>query len=360
MNRNAEGRKVRGALLAAIALTGFTTGMPSAAQQAEDVEELETVLVTGEHPGPGLWKVSKGDHVMWVLGTHSPLPKGMTWRSQHVEARIAESQEVLLPGEVDMQFDPGVGFFKLLSLIPSMMKTDNLPGGKTLKDVLPAETYGNWRVLRDKYLKGSRSAEKSRPSFAIWRLRDAAYRKQRLTDGPVVTDIVKAAAKKRKVKVQRLPDVKPRVRVENFEALLKHIRSLENPDLECFTTSLGRVESDIEHMKALANAWAHGDVEALRDLHRQPEVGTECDDVMELALTVGDSAIAESTRQFAAEYERREAQGRRELEAAWIRAARTALYHNRSTFAVLPIRELVSTEGYVAKLKELGYEVEGQ
>jgi hypothetical protein len=110
----------------------------------------------------------------------------------------------------------------------------------------------------------------------------------------------------------------------------------------------------------LANAWAHGDVGALRTLHDQPEAGTECDNAMEMALTAGDSALAVSARKMAANYERNETEGRIQLEANWIKAARAALDRNLSTFAVLPIRELVAFDGYVAKLKELGYEVEGQ
>ena len=46
---------------------------------------LEPVLVTGEQPGPGLWKVSKGDHVLWILGAQYPLPKKMLWRGREVE-----------------------------------------------------------------------------------------------------------------------------------------------------------------------------------------------------------------------------------------------------------------------------------
>jgi hypothetical protein len=34
---------------------------------------LEEVLVVGEHPGPGLWKVSKRSHSLFILGTHVPL-----------------------------------------------------------------------------------------------------------------------------------------------------------------------------------------------------------------------------------------------------------------------------------------------
>ena len=44
-----------------------------------------TVVVEGRRPGPGVWKVSKGDHVMWVFGLYSPLPQKMEWDSARVE-----------------------------------------------------------------------------------------------------------------------------------------------------------------------------------------------------------------------------------------------------------------------------------
>ena len=61
------------------------------------VDNPDTVLVVGQRPGPGMWKISKGDHVLWVFGTYSPLPVKMQWRSQQVEAIIAQSQLYLSP-----------------------------------------------------------------------------------------------------------------------------------------------------------------------------------------------------------------------------------------------------------------------
>ena len=56
---------------------------PSAAVPAQEL--LEEVLVTGEQPGPAMWKVKRGDHTLWIVGTLTPLPSKMTWRSQQVE-----------------------------------------------------------------------------------------------------------------------------------------------------------------------------------------------------------------------------------------------------------------------------------
>jgi hypothetical protein len=328
------------------------------AQQAESIDELDTVLVTGEHPGPGLWKVSKGDHVMWVLGTYGPLPRDMIWGAQNVEARIAESQEVLYPGA--MQLDLDVGFFKRLTLIPAALSANKLPDHKKLQDVLPSETYNAWRLLRDKYLGNNDSLERQRPAFAMSRLREAAYRKHKLSNGPVVSEIVSAAAKKHKVRVHRLPDVKPEVKIAELDEILEAMSKVEVPDAECFATGIGRVESDIAHLKSLANAWSRGDIDALRDLHRKPVVGNECGGVLRMALTAGDSAASESAKKLVRDMDRASEEGRLRQAEDWLRAAEAALQKNKSTFAVLSIRAVVADNGYVAKLKELGYEVEGQ
>ena len=60
-----------------------------------DHEISTPIVISGAQPGPGMWKVSKGDHVLWVLGTLSPLPKSMEWQSRDVEAVFAQAQEVM-------------------------------------------------------------------------------------------------------------------------------------------------------------------------------------------------------------------------------------------------------------------------
>ncbi|MGH8173547.1 MAG: TraB/GumN family protein, partial [Rhodanobacteraceae bacterium] len=91
--------------------------------------ELETIVVSGEQPGPGLWKVSSNDHVLWILGTLSPLPKGMAWRAKEVENTIANSQVVLDPPRIDVKTD--VGFFGKLRLLPTLIGVRDNPDHQT-------------------------------------------------------------------------------------------------------------------------------------------------------------------------------------------------------------------------------------
>ena len=87
-------------ILLALAFCG-----PQLHAQDDPAARLEEVLVVGEHPGPGLWKVSKRSHVLFVLGTHAPLPKDLVWRSKEVEAAIARSNEILGVYSVSLRVD---------------------------------------------------------------------------------------------------------------------------------------------------------------------------------------------------------------------------------------------------------------
>src|SRR5688572_6175215 len=92
----------------ALFLLALAGGAPSfAAEPPAAPRVLETVVVSGVQPGPGLWKVSRGDHVLWVLGTLQPLPKRMTWEPREVVAKIESAQEVLLPGGAQIAVSGG-------------------------------------------------------------------------------------------------------------------------------------------------------------------------------------------------------------------------------------------------------------
>ena len=72
--------------------SSFAADLPN---EKQTVGEVEEVLVIGEQSGPGLWKVFKDDHVLWILGTLSPLPKKLTWRSTKIEEVVKQSKKWL-------------------------------------------------------------------------------------------------------------------------------------------------------------------------------------------------------------------------------------------------------------------------
>lgn len=108
--------------------------------------QLDEILVVGEHPGPAMWRVSRGEHSLYILATLAPLPKDMVWRSHSVEDRIAASQLVLAPPDVSAH----VGFFRSLTLVPSLLRARHDPEGRTLEQSLPHElSFAGWRCVSD-------------------------------------------------------------------------------------------------------------------------------------------------------------------------------------------------------------------
>ncbi|WP_144898678.1 TraB/GumN family protein [Luteimonas cucumeris] len=93
---------------------------PEAKPRDPSIVELDTMVVSGAQPGPGMWRVSKGDHVLWILGTQSPLPRRMEWDTTAVERTILQSQELIAPPGTRIKSD--IGFFSGLTLIPSAFK----------------------------------------------------------------------------------------------------------------------------------------------------------------------------------------------------------------------------------------------
>src|SRR3546814_3025522 len=70
---------------------------------------MQPLVVSGKQPGPGLWRVSKDDHDLWVLGTLAPLPKRMQWESGKVQRLVAQAQELL--AEPSVSVHAKLGFF---------------------------------------------------------------------------------------------------------------------------------------------------------------------------------------------------------------------------------------------------------
>ena len=141
----------------------------SPAQDAGEKQVLDEVVVSGEQPGPGLWQVKNGANTLWVLGTHSPLPRDMKWRAREVESIIARSQSVIAPPDVEVDAD--IGFFGALRLMPAALRARAIPDDKTLSDVLPTDlhaTMGSAQEALSLAAQDRAMATRYRRIHALW------------------------------------------------------------------------------------------------------------------------------------------------------------------------------------------------
>lgn len=323
-------------LLLAITSPLLATGTETTSSAA-DTTLMEAVVVSGAQPGPGLWRVAKDDHVLWVLGTLAPVPKRMRWEAREVEQVIAGSQAIIARPSVNLKAD--IGWFRGLLLLPAALGSRSNPDKAKLIDILPADLYARWLTLKKQYIGRNSTIEKRRPLIAADKLYEKAIRKAGLSLDSVVAPTVKKLGKRYKV-----PMVEPKIEITiaDPKQAIKELAQTKLDDVECFRQTLARVETDLGAMRERANAWATGDVDALRALPFTDQ-----------AQACADAILSASVAQNRGLDDLRE-----RLRDAWLSAAEAALAKNASTFAVLPMAEILKPDGYIATLQARGYEVE--
>jgi TraB/PrgY/gumN family len=308
----------------------------------------EEILVTGEFPGPGMWKVMRADdpdqHVLWILGNPPPLPKKMKWKSKEVEAAVVGSQEILLGSSVNVKPDEKIGFFKGLSLLPAALGARKNPDRTKLKDLVEPDVYARWLVQKKKYLGKNNSVESWRPIFAGLELREEAFEDLKMRESGVVSDAVTKLAKDHKIKTTTAT-IDFSIKTKDIKSKIKQFAKEPLADEACFAMTLDLVEalSDTDAMYARATAWATGDLDGLIAIEPLPNPNIACTAAIMSSQIARDLIPSDIGAQ---------------LKAAWLAAAEKSLASNRSTFAFLPIPELTSADGQLAALRAKGYVVE--
>jgi TraB/PrgY/gumN family len=295
---------------------------------------LEEVLVTGERPGPGMWRVSKRNHDLWILGMLEPLPKKMMWRSAAVDARIAVSQVVLAAPRVSAD----VGFFRGLTLLPSLLRARRSPDGQTLEQALPHDLYVRWLALRVKFLRSWSDDERMRPMLAALDLYTHALDASGLTSDESVWADVEQIARKHRVPIQ---PVTLNLKIDDPKAAIRELGQISrDAEIGCLETTIARLETELPPMRQRANLWSLGDIDGLRAMHYADE---------QSACLHAFFSVPQFRDQFF--------QAKEQLTDAWLAAADDALDRNESSFAVLPMTELLKPDGWLAKLRARGYTV---
>ncbi|NML61472.1 TraB/GumN family protein [Massilia sp. RP-1-19] len=303
---------------------------PSAAEPAP-----EKILVLGQRPGPGLWKISKGEHVLWVFGAYSPLPEKMEWRAHEVEAKLSQSQEFLS--------QPSTGIaagYSAVTALPFMVGFKNNPDGARLQDVVPAEVYARWLPLKAKYIGDNDGIERERPMFASDELFRKGLAHAGLSGNTGIDKQLYAIAKKYKVKTTWTG-----VTTE-VESPVKTIRAFKKStlnDVVCFSRAIERLETDLDAMRVRANAWAKGDIAVIESL-KFADRDEACADAV-MTSVVADIQPEIRTMKVRA-------------REKWLAAAEKSLAINKSTFAMLSMKEILDPNGLVAAMQARGYMVE--
>jgi uncharacterized protein YbaP (TraB family) len=291
----------------------------------ETVDVLDEIVVTSERTGPGLWHVHRGDGDVWILGTVTPLPKGMGWRSAQFEQVLSHAHTVLLAKPL------GIGVARALWIYITHRDLLMVPDGRRLRDVMPPALHARFAAQRANYTSDAEKWERFRPLIAAAFLQEAALHKVGLSTHLDIGAEVRALARKHDVDVEEL-------KIAGVRDLLDTLKVVPNgTELTCVGAALSTIESGLPRLVERANAWAAGDVERMQNLPDSAE------DLACRAALSTDSGSAELIAQ---------------VRRAWLSAIKQSVDHGGTTVAVVNIEVLFEKDGLLDLLRAQGYQVE--
>jgi hypothetical protein len=267
-----------------------------------------------------------------MLASFGPLPDRLVWRSSDVEEVIRNSQQVFAHTVIPLERPTD------LKSQQRMVKAITNPDGKRLQAVMPLDLYQQFSDLNRRYAGNNRMLDLFRPYQATDMLKDGAMAQLGLTSDGGIAQTVQDLARRHNVDFGafKLKDTRA------WDIIITQLeKTPREADIPCTKARLDRLESDLRQAVDRSNAWARGDIETLR-----LDEGLRTDGVIlpQCKLFLQHMKFVRKTMQ--------------DLRDHSYSTYRKALKENRSTLAVVPIREMFDPDGLIARFRKAGYQVE--
>ncbi len=291
-----------------------------------EVPAVADVVVTGERAGPSMWHVHRGDADLWILGSLSPLPRDITWRSREVERVMQHAKDVLVQEPFDIGIPSVVWTF--------LTKRDLIfvRGGKRLRDVMQPDLYARFARQRAAVTDDAGKWERYRPIIAAAFVQREAFHRVNLSLRLDLGAAVRKLAKDRGVHVTE-------IKTARFGDMLEALKTLPaSAEETCVNASLTTMESGLPRLIARARAWADGDIEQLAQLE-EPAAVNACREALD--DSAGAVRLVGRMRQM------------------WLQALQERLQSGGTTLAVVNLDLVLQKQGgLLDALRERGYEVD--
>jgi uncharacterized protein YbaP (TraB family) len=319
-----------GVLALVLATAALAQEADTAAAPAE-TPAIQEVVVEGQHQGPRMWIVRKGDHTLWILGTISPLPKKMVWQPDAVEAVLKEVQEVIPAWPA---YGIGANPFTALRVYIEWRRLQKPPDNLPLRQSVPPPLYARVSALKARYAPNDKKLEQMRPMLAAREILERVFDAAGLALHNEVQGEVLRLAREDGVRVSQ-----NKLKIEDPVDVLKDVNATPlDREVACLDSVVTLLETDLAPMQQRARAWALGDVDTLRRL-------PHADDRTACVAAVSASDRVRSLIERA--------------QNDWLISVEDGLGRNRGTLAVQSMDRLLGPSGTLQTLRARGYSVTG-
>jgi hypothetical protein len=239
-----------GALVFALAV------LPAWAQPAPTPQwsEIETVEVKAR-PGPPVWRLTRGQSEVWVLGLAGSIPKDLDWNQDTVRELMTGARAILLPPQAD------VGLVDAAWFLMWHGSELSLPRGQTLEPSLPEPLRNRFIAARDAVGKaGDYSTDI--PMRAAMRLNQDLADKEGFDYREPGRSIEKLA---RAAHVANAPVMQ----VPAMDSVRDVLKMTPQAQQACLAEAVEDVQWALAHARRAAQAWAVGDLNGIKANYAQ-------------------------------------------------------------------------------------------
>jgi hypothetical protein len=219
-----------------------------------------------------------------------------------------------------------------------MRRMKQNPGGRKLTSFLDQTTTAEWVRVKDVYLRGRKDVDQLRPVYAAQELFEAAVSRRGMTMENPVAPILEALSGNMDIPYVNGSFV---LNVKDPNATLKKVNATDYGDAQCLQKTMSTLAADLESAAQKANAWALGDIEALRQLYHN-ESRKACIQAFGQTTVAREQGITDLAAQ---------------VEGAWISKVLRASEKNSVVFSSLPVDMLMRSDGVLRRLESEGYRV---
>ena len=265
--------------------------------------------------GPAMWTLRTDTAAVYFLGSFHILPPSVPWRDDpRIHTALAEAQAVLFEVDLDDMDKPEVA--------ANIVRRATLPDGKTLREVLTAETYTELTATAGRFAMDMARLEPMQPWLAASGLLVGYMVSKGADPGSGVDSALTRDAKAAGKQVTGLETVDEQLDV--LDTLSK-----EDPDL-LITDMIRFLDESTGLLAQTLTAWQTGDTDAM------------------------DRLIREDLDKHEGAYDR----FLTHRNAAWVPKIDALIRQGGTYFVVVGAGHLVGDQSVIAMLRAKGYEVE--
>lgn len=264
---------------------------------------------------PPVWIVRDADSEILLFGSVHVLPPGLDWRPKQLDAALAKADDLWFELPIDPQSEAKVGE---IAAARGM-----LPAGQTLSSMLPAQSAKALAAAAQDLNLSMAVLDRLEPWFAEVALAGAQFRKAGADAGSGVEKQISLSAP---ASAQRRAFESPEQQIAIFDGapMAEQIASLEE--------TLRELKNDPDAYDDLIAHWMAGDLKAL-----------------------DEDALGPLRKSAPGLYARLVT----ERNDRWIETLKARLDGKGETVVVVGVGHLVGKDGLPARLRALGYSVEG-